>query len=196
MITLSRAAASILLASAITLAAPALADPPDHAPAHGWRAKQRGGKGQKVYVGQTGAEWAFDYGVQSGNCDRRAIGTAIGGIAGAVIANRVASEENRTVATLIGAAAGALIGNRIGRNFDKADEACLGHALEIGAVGQPVRWTNETTGVNYQVVPGARRDRNGSPCREFSFTATAGSDNSTRQSIACESQLGVWQVVQ
>ena len=178
---------------AITLAVPASAQPPAHAPAHGFRAKQ---KNQQVFTGRAGIEWTQDFGIQSGNCDRRAIATAIGGITGAYIANRVAEEENRTVATLIGAAAGALIGNRIGRNIDKADEACIGHALDLGDTGQPVRWTNEETGVNYQVVPGADRTRNGSVCREFTFTAVSGSDRSTRQGLGCESEPGVWQIVE
>ena len=149
-----------------------------------------------VYVGRAGFEWERDYGVRSGNCDRRAIATALGSITGAYIANRVADAENRTVATLIGAAAGALIGNRIGRNFDKADEACIGHALELGEAGRPVSWTNDDTGVSYQVVPGADRDRSGATCREFTFTAVAGSDRSTRQGLGCESEPGVWQIVQ
>jgi len=190
---ISKAASAILASAVVALSLPAVADPPPHAPAHGWRAKQNG---QKAHVGHAGYEWEFDYGVQSGSCDRRAIGTALGGITGAVIANRVADSENRTVAMLIGAAAGAFIGNRIGRNFDKADEACLGHALELGKTGQPVGWTNEDTGVSYQVVPGADRDRDGSACREFNFTAVSGSDKSTRQGLACESERGVWQVVQ
>lgn len=191
--TISRAASAILASSVIALSLPAVADPPAHAPAHGWRAKQ---KGQKHHIGRSGHEWELDYGVQSGNCDRRAIATALGSVAGAYIANRVADRENRTVATLIGAAAGALIGNRIGRNFDKPDEACLGHALELGNTGQAVSWTNEASGVRYQVVPGADRDRAGSACREFSFTAVADYGRSTRQSLACESEPGVWQVVQ
>jgi surface antigen len=192
MSAISRATSVILASAVVALSLPAAADPPRHAPAHGWRAKQAGKKG---HVGYAGYEWELDYGVQSGNCDRRAIGTALGGIAGAVIANRVADEENRTVATLIGAAAGALIGNRIGRTFDKADEACVGHALELGKTGQSVSWTNESTGVNYRVVPGAYRDRDGSPCREFELMAVAGSEKSSRQGLACEADRGVWQVV-
>jgi surface antigen len=97
---------------------------------------------------------------------------------------------------LIGAAAGAFIGNRIGRNIDKADEACIGHTLELGEAGQPVRWTNEVTGVDYQVVPGADRNRDGSVCREFTFTAVDGRDRSTRLGLGCESEPGVWQIVQ
>jgi surface antigen len=191
--TISKTASLILACTAIGLSLPVLADPPDHAPAHGWRAKQRG---EKHHVSHAGYEWEFDYGVQSGNCDRRAIGTALGSLTGAAIANRVADSDNRTVATLIGAAAGALIGNRIGRQFDKGDEACLGHSLELARAGQTVSWTNEVTGVAYQVVPGRDRDRDGSSCREFNLTAISGTTKSTRMGVACESERGVWQVVQ
>jgi surface antigen len=191
---IAKLATGLLSASILAgLSLPVLADPPAHAPAHGWRAKQQR---QNVYVGHAGYEWVQDFGVTSGNCDRRAIATAIGGITGAIIANRVADGDNRTVATLIGAAAGAFIGNRIGRNIDKGDEACIGHALELGEAGQPVRWTNEVTGINYQVVPGADRNRDGSTCREFTFTAVDGPDRSTRRGLGCESEPGVWQIVQ
>jgi surface antigen len=195
--TVTRMSRTIVASAVVAFALPALAAPPGHAPAHGYRAKQK----QKVqvavvHVGRSGYEWELDYGIQSGNCDRRAIASALGGITGAVIANRVAERENRLVATLIGAAAGALIGNRIGRNFDKADEACLGHALELGNSGQPVHWVNETTGVSYQVVPGADRSRDGSTCREFNFTAVSGSQQSSRRSLACQTEPGVWQMVQ
>jgi surface antigen len=88
-------------------------------------------------------------------------------------------------------AAGALIGNRIGRNLDKSDEACLGHALELGATGQPVSWTNESTGVSNCIVPGEHRERDGSLCRELRLTATVSSQRSTRTSLACESGRGI-----
>jgi len=190
----SRIVHSIIAATAVAVAAPVLADPPGHAPAHGYRAKQKH-REEVRFVSLSGVEWDLDFGITSGNCDRRAIGTALGGITGAVIANRVA-DENRDVATLIGAAAGALIGRRIGRSIDKADEACIGHALELGDSGRPVNWVNEETGVSYQVVPGPSRTRNGADCREFSFTAVAGSERSSRQGLGCQSGPGVWEFVQ
>lgn len=194
----SRVVQAVIAALALAVLVPAIAQPPSHAPAHGFRAKQKGPVNQVTvtFTGHAGTVWEQDYGIKSGNCDRRKIATALGGIAGALIANRVAEDDNKTVATLIGAAAGALIGNRIGRNIDKADEACIGHALELGETGQTVRWTNEDTGVDYQVVPGATRNRDGATCREFTFTAVAGSDRSTRRGLGCESEPGVWQIVQ
>jgi surface antigen len=188
----------VIATVAAALVVPAMAQPrgrpPAHAPAHGLRAQQQ--QQEIRLVSLSGNEWELDYGVRSGNCDRRKIATALGGLTGALIANRVAEDDNRTVATLIGAAAGAFIGNRIGRNIDKADEACIGHALELGEAGQPVNWSNEETGVSYQVVPGATRTRDGAHCREFTFTAVADSERSSRQGLGCESDAGVWQIVE
>ena len=185
-------AATLVLALSLPLAAA----PPGHAPAHGYRAKNRAEPAPTVHVGYSGSSWDLDYGVLSGNCDRQKIATVVGGVTGGFIANRVAESDNRTVATIIGAAAGALIGNRIGKRLDQADEACVGHALEIGKAGQPVSWTNDSTGVAYQLVPGAASVRNGSPCRDFSLRAIADSQGSTRQGVACRSDVGVWQITQ
>ncbi len=178
--TLSAAALAALCSASIGIAAP-----PPHAPAHGYRAK---------HVGHTGYEWASDYGIRSGTCDRKAVATVLGSMAGALIGNRVAEPENRTVATIVGAVAGALIGNRIGREFDGADQACFGHALELGESGQLVKWSNDST--MYRMIPGADRDRNGSSCREFTLLAIAGSDQTTRQGLACQSGRGEWEIVE
>ena len=170
-------------------AATAVADPPAHAPAHGYRAKKA------AHVSRSGYEWELDYGVSAGNCNRQEIATVVGGIAGGYIANRVAEPDNRTIATIIGAAAGALIGNRIGKELDEADQACVGHALELGETGRPVSWANESTGVYYRMFPGEIRTVNGESCREFNLLATSGSRRSTRQGIACQSSRGAWEVI-
>ncbi|HET8700031.1 MAG TPA: RT0821/Lpp0805 family surface protein [Gammaproteobacteria bacterium] len=170
--------------------ATAAADPPAHAPAHGWRKKHEG-----AYVGHAGAEWDNDYEITSGRCNRDAIGAVVGGVVGGAIANRVA-DENRAVATIIGAAAGALIGRKIGAELDERDRDCVGHALEIGSAGRMVVWTNEATGVRYELAPGADRVRNGSVCREFTLAAAAHGEQSSRRGLACRSREGQWQVVQ
>ncbi|HMB72159.1 MAG TPA: RT0821/Lpp0805 family surface protein [Gammaproteobacteria bacterium] len=169
--------------------ATALAQPPAHAPAHGWRAKQ--GR----HVSHAGYRWETDFGISAGNCDRQKIATVVGGVAGGYIANRVAEPDNRLIATIIGAAAGALIGNRIGKELDEADQACVGHALELGTTGRPVSWANESTGVYYRLSPGETRQVNGEDCREFSLLATSGSRRSSKQGIACQSARGAWEVI-
>ena len=171
-------------------AASALADPPAHAPAHGWRKKH-----DAHYVGHSGRQWEHDYDIVSGRCNRQEIATVVGGIVGGAIASRVA-DENRTVATIIGITAGALIGNRIGRELDEADRSCVGHALEIGHTGRLVVWTNDSTGVRYELAPGAAHARNGAACRQFTMKAVAGRQTSSRRGLACQSQPGVWQIVE
>jgi surface antigen len=165
------------------------AEPPAHAPAHGWRKKN-----DPHYVGYTGTKWERDYEISSGRCNREQIGAVIGGVAGGVIGSRVGSPENLTVAIIIGAAAGALLGAKIGQEMDEGDRRCIGHALEIGSAGHRVTWENRETGVWYALVPGKSGGSSGK-CREFTLTATHGSENSKRTGKACQSSTGVWKVV-
>ncbi len=177
------------------LSVPALADPPDHAPAHGWRKKHdRGDDDDRGYEGYEGKRWDRDYAVLSGRCDRQAIATVLGGVVGGVVGARVAEPENRTIATIVGAAVGALLGNRIGRELDDADRGCFGHALELGRPGRVVVWTNDTEGVRYELLPGANRARHGAMCREFTMTSFHGRERVSRAGIACRTQVGSWEV--
>lgn len=172
-------------------ALPAVADPPAHAPAHGWRKKH-----DPYYVGYTGQQWERDFDISSGTCNRQAIATVLGAVVGGVVASRVAEPQNRTVATIIGVIAGAAIGNRIGHELDEADRGCFGHVLEIAKSGQRITWTNEATHVRYELSPGADRKRNGAACREFTLAAVAGTSNSSQHGVACQAQPGAWQIVE
>jgi len=177
----------LVMPSLIAWAGAAFADPPAHAPAHGWRKKH-----DPYYVGYTGVSWERDYEVSSGRCNREEIATVVGAVAGGVIANRV-GEEHKGVATIIGIIAGGVIGNRIGKELDEADRGCLGHALEIAQPGQRVIWANEASGMKYELLPGAGSTRSGTPCREYTLVSIAGRDRSSQKGIACQSQPGVWQ---
>ena len=186
----TKTARLVLLAVVAAWSAAAVADPPAHAPAHGFRKKQ-----DARYVGHSGREWTHDYDIASGRCNRDAIGAVIGGVVGGVVGSRVGA-ENRTVATIVGAAAGALLGHRIGRELDERDRGCVGHALELGVSGRLVTWTNESSGVRYELAPGVARQRNGASCREFTMVAVAGKEKSSRTGLACQTQAGVWQLVE
>jgi surface antigen len=191
---------SLLVASLATIALslPAAADPPDHAPAHGWRNRHRGDDDRRDYdrryEGYEGQRWDRDYAVMSGRCDRHAVATAIGGVVGGVVGARVAEPENRLIATIVGAAVGALIGNRVGRELDDADRGCFGHSLELARPGRVVVWTNDATHVRYELLPGANRVRRGVMCREFTMTSFYGRERVSRSGIACRSQVGRWEV--
>lgn len=184
----AKTAALLIVSSFVAWAAPAFAQPPAHAPAHGWRKKH-----DPYYVGYTGQQWERDYDIASGRCNRQEIATVVGAIAGGVIANRVA-DEHRTVATVVGAIAGAVIGNRIGRELDEADRGCLGHALEIAQPGQRVSWKNDAADLRYELVPGAGSTRNGSPCREYTLTTIDGRKRASQTGLSCRTAHGVWQV--
>ena len=166
----------------------ALADPPPHAPAHGWRKKH-----DPYYVGYSGVRYEKDFGIVSGRCNREEIATVVGGAVGGYLGSRIAT-EHPVDGTVIGAAAGAVVGKRIGRELDERDRHCFGHALDIGEAGRPVVWMNESTGVRYELVPGASRTRNGAACREFRMTALDGRARSSRSGLACRVQPGVWEI--
>lgn len=174
---------------AVLFCSSALADPPAHAPAHGWRKKH-----DPEYVGYTGTKWERDYDISSGSCNREEIGAVVGGVIGGAVGARTASEENRTVAVIIGAAIGTLVGSRIGRELDEADRGCFGHALEIGTEGHSVRWNNHATGVSYVLVPGAGDKLDGKACRKFSLTAARGSAKEKRSGTACQTGVGAWTI--
>lgn len=180
----------LLLLLGFSWTATAFADPPSHAPAHGWRAKH-----DSPYIGYFGKHWHHDYGILSGRCNREAVATVLGGVIGGVIGSEVAADDDQAVATIIGAAAGALIGNKIGRELDQADRSCFGHALEIAEPGQVVTWKNSETGVKYEMALGNRNDKYSDSCREYILLGIAGSTRSFRKGVACQAKPGVWNIV-
>jgi surface antigen len=188
-----------LVARALTLAAlvPALAappmsyaDPPPHAPAHGWRKKN-----DPNYVGYTGKKWDRDYGVIDGRCNLEAVGAVLGGAVGGAIGSQVVKGEGRAVAIVVGTVLGAVIGARIGRELEEADRGCIGHALELAADGRPVTWVNPQTGLSYAVTPTRGFKQNGRSCREFTTAVTAKGRKETVTDRACRDSDGTWQIV-
>ncbi|ADC72779.1 MULTISPECIES: glycine zipper domain-containing protein [unclassified Thioalkalivibrio] len=163
-------------------AADTLAAPPPWAPAHGWRAQND--PGYAGYHGYSVDRWEHDYGVMDGRCNRDAIGAAIGGGAGAVIGHQVGDGD--PVAILIGAAGGAVLGGMIGRQMDRNDQACMGHALELAEPGQPVYWDN-ANGQPVHMTPGRVRD---SGCRDFEMMI----DGERHTGTACPDEPGHWEI--
>lgn len=161
---------------------PLWADPPGHAPAHGWRKKH-----DPYYLGHTGRKWNDDYGITLGRCNRDAVGAVLGGVVGGAIGSRIGEGDGKKIATLAGAAIGALIGARIGRDLDRKDAGCIGHALELARDGQRVTWTGEG-GVAYALRPLSGSTRDGRSCRDFELKV---GDKRVRQT-ACQQEPGTW----
>jgi hypothetical protein len=95
---------AIVTALLLPLAPSADADPPSHAPAHGWRKKH-----DPYYLGYSGKKWEQDYGILEGTCNREAVGAVLGGATGAAIG--AAASDGKGVAILVGAVLGAVVGS-------------------------------------------------------------------------------------
>lgn len=192
------------------------ADPPDWAPAHGWRKKQdrdddhrdrdrdrderrRGDRHheerrvvRRPAVGPTGTRWPGDYGVIIGNCNRAEIGAVLGATVGGAIGSRVGEGNGRIVATVIGAVVGGVLGAQVGRSMDEEDRACIGHALELTSNGRPVRWENEHNGARYLLTPLGEDTRSGTVCRQFALEVVLDNRTDVSEQRACREDDGRW----
>jgi len=167
-----------LALAALIGAGPAFADPPGHAPAHGYYKKA------KHYKGKSGAVYVSDYGISAGRCNRDEIGAVIGGVTGAVIGGQIAGPEDRVVGMVVGGVFGAVVGHAIGDSMDESDRACMGHALELGRADVPVEWRHD--GSHYQFTPhGDARDG----CRNATMVVDG---RKPRDVLACPSGRGEW----
>ena len=178
-----------LALAALVGTGPVFADPPAHAPAHGYYKKHHNDDHRKYqkarhYEGKSGVVYVRDYGIADGRCNRDEIGTVIGGVTGAVIGAQVANREDRMVGMVVGGVLGAVLGHAIGDSMDDRDRACMGHALELGRPGVPVEW--RSAGHSYNFTPrGDARDG----CRN----ATMVVDGRTPHDVlACPAGRGEW----
>ena len=174
------------------LAAPltAFADPPSHAPAHGWRKKH-----DPYYVGYTGRHWQDDYGVREGHCDRDRVGAALGAVVGGAIGAAASDGDDQLIAILAGATIGAIIGHEIGDEMDDRDRACFGHSLELLEDGRHVRWDGSRPGLGYLLTPDGRFERDGRVCRHFSLTRVIEGRQVVKRGSACRFGDGDWRMI-
>jgi hypothetical protein len=104
---------------AVTAAAPAAADPPPWAPAHGKRAKDRaiydsyGRYYEPRRLSASDRVWRGDDGRYYCKRDNGTTGLIIGGAAGALLGRELDGGRSRTLGTILGGAAGALLGREI-----------------------------------------------------------------------------------
>ena len=106
-----------IAAAALTVpAAPAFADPPPWAPAHGKRAKDRSGRYvQPVVLTRNDRVWRGDDGRYYCRRDNGTTGLIVGAAVGALLGRHLDGGRDRALGTIIGAAGGAVVGREIDR---------------------------------------------------------------------------------
>ena len=183
----SRLGAVTLLS--LALAAPAVpvqADPPAHAPAHGWRKKHD--PSYDGYQGRGGRHWSRDYGILDGRCNVEAVGAVVGGVIGGAVGSQIGEGDGRRIATVLGSVIGAVLGAEVAREITDVDRACIGHALELGGDSRRIAWDNPRTGLHYAVVPLRSFREGGRDCREFDLIV----DGRKARRSACDVGGGDW----
>ncbi|MBX3704721.1 MAG: glycine zipper 2TM domain-containing protein [Steroidobacteraceae bacterium] len=184
------APALLALASMAMAPSGAFADPPPHAPAHGWRQKH-----DPDYVGYTGYRWHDDYGIRGGRCDRARVGTVLGAVVGGAVGSAVSDRDDRVIAILAGATIGAIIGREIGRDMDRSDHACFGHSLELLEDGRRVRWDGARRGLYWVLTPDRRFERDGRVCRQFTLVREYQGKTLRKKGSACRFGDGDWRMI-
>ncbi len=186
-------AAALAVALTAPFGAPAFADPPAWAPAHGYRAKHK--KPKIRHYEPEGAHLAANV-IDFGRCDRELIGSIIGGAGGALLGSTIGKGDGRLAAVAAGTFIGMIVGGSIGRSMDRIDEQCIAEGLERVPDGEPVVWRNPDAGADYRMTPvESYTDRNGQYCREFQPTVTIGGRTEQAYGTACRQPDGSWQVV-
>lgn len=174
------------------------ADPPDWAPAHGYRDKQHRHHERDDDDDERDRDRVVtreDVGIVTGTCNREAIGTVLGGVVGGAVGSRIGQDQgNQKAGLVLGAIVGAVIGQSIGKQMDDADKQCTVQVLEQARNGQAVAWTNTQSGVAYRLTPIATFERNGQMCRKYRSLITAGGRREQTNKLACRATDGTWRV--
>ena len=114
-------AAGTLALTGIGTAAPAAADPPHWAPAHGKRTKDRaiydsrGRYYEPRRISRSDRMWRGDDGRYYCKRDNGTTGLVIGAGVGALAGHEIAGSGDRTLGAILGGAVGALVGREIDR---------------------------------------------------------------------------------
>ena len=105
--------ASILAATVFGATAPALADPPRWAPAHGWRAKNGDIRYQQT---QNGVRyWQGDDGRYYCRRNDGSTGLIVGAAVGGLLGNALGDGDSGVLSTILGAGVGGALGREIDR---------------------------------------------------------------------------------
>ena len=137
----------------------------------------------------------------AGGLSKSDIGTGLGAATGAVIGSSFGKGNGRVVGGVLGGLLGAGIGHSIGSSLDRADmqyyQQAQYSALETGAPGQALPWSNPQTGNSGSFEANKPyQNPTGQYCREFTQTINVGGQSQKAYGTACREPDGTWRVVQ
>lgn len=129
-----------------------------------------------------------------GNCNRRLVGTILGGSTGGLVGAAAAGRRDRLAGFAAGTVVGMLVGGAIGQSMDQADKYCVNQALETAPDGTAIHWNNGNE--QYTVTPTRTgQDVNGNYCREYQARARVAGRTQQVYGTACRRPDGSWQIV-
>jgi len=192
---------------------PALAAPPEWAPAHGYYKNKHKGKDKHKYKKHKSHRETYRYEDDS-DYDRREhrrydhlecdpsgisnsdIGTVIGGVIGGILGSKIGKGKGKTLATIAGVIVGGSIGGSIGADMDEADKYCAGQAFVHAEDNQPVAWTNPDTQQQYSVTPQRSYTKDsGRYCRDYTSSVMVNGQREQATGTACRDNSGNWQII-
>lgn len=191
-----RSIVALSLGAALLLAdvASVRADPPDWAPAWGYRDKHH----KKHHKDHDYDDYDY-YRPGTGDvgylhCNGALVGGVVGAAAGGAIGGAIADGDSKTVGVIGGVILGAVLGGVIGNAVDQSDADCAGRAFAYGEPGQAVRWRNPERNVDYILVPTSDFRRSGRDCRSFVVEMQNGKKSHKQKGIACRGEDGAWRL--
>ena len=130
---------------------------------------------------------------------KQQIGTLLGAGVGAVAGTAIGDGRGQKLAIAAGTLLGAIVGSEIGKSLDKADLAYMSQsqqqALESAPSGAEQTWENPDSGNSGSiVVQPAVQLADGTYCRDFQQTVSAGGQTETANGRGCRQPDGEWTV--
>ncbi len=194
-------ATAALTVFAVADIAPALADPPPWAPAHGYRAKkEKKHKRDRDYDNEV-AVYVLPPMIAGGVCNpsastSRTVGLILGAAAGGYAGSRFGEGNGKLATTAFGVFVGGLIGRELGSMYSGPIGTCAGQALEFAPEGQVVSWHAPDNGVLYDFTPVRTFQDGGQYCREYQTKVVIGGRPQSAYGTACRQPDGDWVIVQ
>ncbi len=178
----------------------ALADPPEHAPAHGYykNNNQHGNYRDDRYrsSNQHGSNNQPQLRCDPNANTNSTAGTVIGGIIGGILGSNIGKGKGKTLATIAGVIVGGTVGNKVGSSMNEQDRYCAGQALGHAQDNQPVAWTNPDTHQEYTVTPQRTyTQNNGQQCRDYTSSVVIDGRNEYATGTACKDHDGNWKII-